>query len=42
MIYQPRVDYPGFDFEMKKKKKAEPDQDKDNDRGHQPPEDVQN
>ena len=42
MIYQPRVDYPGFDFEMKKKNKAEPDQDKDNGRGNQPPEDVQN
>jgi len=23
-IYQPRVEYPGFDFEMKKKKKPEP------------------
>jgi len=42
LIYQPRVEYPGFDFEMKKKKKPEPDQDKENDRGHQPPEDVQN
>ena len=41
MIYQPRVEYPGFDFETNKKKKAEPNQKKDDDRSHQPPEDVQ-
>ncbi len=42
LIYQPRVEYPGFDFEMKKRKKSEPNQKKDDDRSHQPPEDVQN
>ena len=42
LIYQPRVEYPGFDFEMKKRKKPEPNQKKDDDRSHQPPEDVQN
>ena len=37
-IYHPRVEYPGFDFEMKKKKKA--DSKKDNDRSPKPPEEV--
>jgi hypothetical protein len=41
-IYQPRVEYPGFDFEVKKKKsepKPKNNHKDDNDRGHQPPED---
>jgi len=33
-VYHPRVEYPGFDFEMKKDKKAPPAR-KDNDRNHQ-------
>ena len=42
MIYQPRVEYPGFDFEMKQKKKPEPEGKKDDDdRSHQPPDNVQ-
>jgi len=36
-IYHPRVDYPGFDFEMKKKKKMEKVK-KANDRNIKPPE----
>ena len=33
-VYHPRIEYPGFDFEMKKDKKAPPAR-KDNDRNHQ-------
>jgi cyclic-di-AMP phosphodiesterase PgpH len=36
-IYHPRIQYPGFDFEMKKKKKPANGK-KTNDRGHEPPE----
>jgi membrane-associated HD superfamily phosphohydrolase len=35
-IYHPRVEYPGFDFEMKKKKKG-PNAKRANDRSPQPP-----
>ncbi len=35
-IYHPRVEYPGFEFEMKKKKK--PNKKPNNDRNHKPPE----
>lgn len=35
-IYHPRVEYPGFDFEMKKKKKT--NKKPNNDRNHKPPE----
>ncbi len=35
-IYHPRVEYPGFEFEMKKKKKTNKKQ--NNDRNHKPPE----
>jgi putative nucleotidyltransferase with HDIG domain len=35
-IYHPRVDYPGFDFEMKKKKKSS-ELKKNNGQGNQPP-----
>ena len=35
-IYHPRVDYPGFDFEMKKKKKIETAK-KSDDRNNKPP-----
>jgi putative nucleotidyltransferase with HDIG domain len=35
-IYHPRIQYPGFDFEMKKKKRPANEK-KDNDRGPQPP-----
>jgi putative nucleotidyltransferase with HDIG domain len=35
-IYHPRIQYPGFDFEMKKKKKPANEK-KDNDRGPEPP-----
>jgi putative nucleotidyltransferase with HDIG domain len=41
LIYQPRVEYPGFDFEAKKKPRRTakpPLPPKDDDRGHQPPE----
>jgi hypothetical protein len=34
-IYHPRLEYPGFDFEMKKKKKP-PNAGKADDRGPQP------
>ncbi len=37
-IYHPRVEYPGFDFEMKKKKKANTNKKPNNDRNHKPPE----
>lgn len=44
-VYQPRIEYPGFDFEGKKKKKTEPGPRNGNggwtnghDRDHQPPE----
>jgi len=40
LVYQPRVEYPGFDFEMKKRKKAEKKQKKDNDRDPEPPEKI--
>ncbi len=35
-VYHPRVEYPGFDFELKKKKKIEKEK-KADDRNHQPP-----
>jgi len=35
-IYHPRVEYPGFEFEMKKRKK--PNKKSKNDRNHKPPE----
>ena len=37
MIYQPRIEYPGFDFEMKKKR-TEKNGTANNDRDPQPPE----
>ena len=45
-VYQPRVEYPGFEFEDRPRKKAEPKADRppqkddsdDHDRNHQPPE----
>lgn len=40
MVYQPRVEYPGFDFEMKKKKKPEKNHKKDDDRDPKPPEKI--
>lgn len=40
LIYQPRVEYPGFDFEMKKKKKPEKISKDSHDRGPEPPKDV--
>jgi hypothetical protein len=39
-IYHPRVEYPGFEFEMKKKKK--PNKKPNNDRNHKPPEKTNN
>ncbi|MEE8604059.1 MAG: HDIG domain-containing metalloprotein [Candidatus Aminicenantaceae bacterium] len=39
-IYHPRVEYPGFDFEMKKKKKTK--KKTNNDRNHKPPEKKNN
>jgi membrane-associated HD superfamily phosphohydrolase len=39
-VYQRRIEYPGFDFEIEKKKKAEKNHKKDNDRSHQPPEEI--
>jgi len=39
-IYHPRVEYPGFDFEMKKKKKT--NKKPNNDRNHKPPEKKNN
>lgn len=38
-IYHPRVEYPGFEFEMKKKKRA--NKKSPNDRNHKPPKKVQ-
>jgi cyclic-di-AMP phosphodiesterase PgpH len=40
MIYQPRVDYPGFDFEMKKRKKPEKSPRTNHDRDPEPPEKI--
>ncbi|MGA2363475.1 MAG: HDIG domain-containing metalloprotein [Candidatus Aminicenantales bacterium] len=37
-IYHPRVEYPGFDFEVKKARRPARPRKKDNDRDHQPPE----
>jgi putative nucleotidyltransferase with HDIG domain len=42
MVYQPRVEYPGFDFELKQKKKSEKDRNKDHDRDIEPTESGQN
>jgi len=42
MVYQPRVEYPGFDFELKQKKKGEKDRKKDNDRDPEQTESGQN
>jgi putative nucleotidyltransferase with HDIG domain len=39
-IYHPRVEYPGFEFEMKKKKKT--NKKPNNDRNHKPPEKKNN
>jgi hypothetical protein len=39
-IYHPRVEYPGFEFEMKKKKKT--NKIPNNDRNHKPPEKTNN
>jgi putative nucleotidyltransferase with HDIG domain len=37
-IYHPRVDYPGFEFEIKKARRPAQPRKKANDRNHQPPE----
>ena len=37
-VYQPRIEYPGFDFEMKKAKRPERNHKKENDRDSEPPE----
>jgi putative nucleotidyltransferase with HDIG domain len=37
-IYHPRVEYPGFEFEIKKPRKPAVRRKKENDRNHQPPE----
>jgi len=41
MVYQPRIEYPGFDFEMKKKR-SEKNGAPNHDRDSEPPEDVSN
>jgi membrane-associated HD superfamily phosphohydrolase len=41
-IYHPRVEYPGFEFEVKKKKKANANKKPNNDRNHKPPEKTNN
>ena len=40
LIYQPRVEYPGFDFEAKKKKKTEKPPKDDYDRDPEPPKET--
>jgi len=40
LIYQPRVEYPGFDFELKKKKKPEKPPKDDYDRDPEPPKET--
>jgi putative nucleotidyltransferase with HDIG domain len=37
-IYHPRVEYPGFEFEVRKTRKRAPARKKENDRNHKPPE----